>query len=165
MGLDDTVRRFGLLGRFVRGRVRARSDAVLEYFRLSNMQRKRHVGLAEQLHQPSMRKRLVHRRLHARGQTMQRAHSADLRQQRDMGERVGMPERVHGRQLHGVHAGRKAVQPPAAADVRRGGELAEHDSVHQPGLCGRQLRRHLHAERDPMRAEQRRNVLDERDVG
>ena len=165
MGFDDGLCVLRVRGaRHVHGRVRAGNDAVLRERRAA-LQLERDVERAVGVYESSVRARRVHWRVHAGRQAMQRPRPADVRLERAMGERLGVPVCVHGRQLHGLHARSEAMQQPATADLRLGRELAEHDAVHQPSLRWRQLRGRVYAKCNPVRGEQRRDVLVGRRVG
>ena len=117
------------------------------------MQPERALGRAGDLHEPSMRRHCLHGCLLARGQAVQQPHSADLLQQRAVAGRSGMSERLQRRRVFGnVHARRRTVQPPDAADVRFDWNLDRRDDLLESSMRRRLLRRRVRAERDEVRA-------------
>jgi hypothetical protein len=88
------------------------------------MQRERALGRAGDLYESGVRRQCLLGCVLARGETVQRSHPSDVRDEWPVAERYRLPERVQRRcVLRHMHSWCDAMQSPNAADLRRYGYL------------------------------------------
>lgn len=92
VGQQHGLCQFGLLDGIVHRCVRTWIDSVFRGGRLSDLFGHRHVGFAQQLYEPSVRERCLHRRVHPRGDALFRKQHPGLQFERF----VGLDDRVRG---------------------------------------------------------------------
>ena len=143
-----------------------RQDPVLQQ-RHPDQQRQRPVGRADEL-----RLRLRYRRLRRRAVLLRRRvlpggdavlgrRSADLRRDRELGNRHGVLRRLLGVRewsVRGVHAGHDPVREQRCRDVQLERDLERTGDLHRPGVRVGGVHRLVHAGHDPVREQRRRDV-------